>query len=510
MSGFLSDMATRSRERADALLRSRPLASLRAAALASALPVPLRRVDGGFIVIAEVKRASPSAGVIAREIDGDASAFVAAQAQTYAQHGASCVSVLTEPSAFEGDLAHAASAARAIRPHGVPVMRKDFLVDPAQVYEARAAGCSGVLLIVRMLSDEDLSVMLRAVDECALFVLLEAFDAADLARARSTLAGADCTRRVLVGLNTRDLATLAVNPASLSISDDQFPPGFPRIAESGMLTPDDVRTAAELGYQGVLVGTALMRTADPGTLLESMVRAGRDDHRAITHAPLENARTRVKVCGLTTLDHAQSVARAGSDAIGCVMVESPRRVTPAFAAQIASTLPPFVQPVLVFRDEALDATALGLHDELSRFMLQRNASAAIREQQGSLDQRTIPVLRLGTPSLHAELEACATRFHTLLIEGPRSGVGETVDWHAVAPIARTHRIILAGGLTPENVGEAIRIVRPYAVDVSSGVESSPGVKDPIKIAAFLAAVHAADAAAAQSRVESAESPGGKT
>lgn len=513
MSDFLADMTNRSHDRLAALLSTTSRDALTAAALASAPPLPLRRIASSFIAIAEVKRASPSLGVLAPGPETDAVAFVVNQATAYARHGAAAVSVLTEPSAFGGDLEHARVAARELRPLGVPVMRKDFLVDPAQVYESRLAGCSGVLIIIRMLKDDVLRAMLEAARACDLFVLLEAFDEQDLARARTVLAHAPHARvatsqatnpssppPVLVGLNTRDLETLAVNPHALSLSSDHFPPGFLRIAESGMHTPQDVRAAAALGYQGVLVGTSLMRSGDPGALLDAMIAAGSEPIAlVVTSSPPSAApsRTRVKVCGLSSNAHVDAAIDAGADAIGLVMVESPRRVGLLFVTETRRRLPVFVQLVLVHRDDAiLDPELSDVSPALIRTTYQRDSAAALRHSSPVLDACTIPVLRFGTTSFQSDLAACAPRFHTLLIEGPRSGVGEAVDWHAIAPIARAYRVILAGGLTPDNVGEAIRIVRPFAVDVSSGVESAPGIKDPSKIAAFLNAVRAADAAIA--------------
>ncbi len=540
MSGFLQKMEYGSRRRLEALFEVMPSDTLRERALASAPPLPLRRIVSSFITIAEVKLASPSVGILAPDgilaagSDADAAAYVVKQATIYAEHGASAVSVLTEPTAFGGDIEHARAAAAALRPRGVPVMRKDFLIDPAQVYEARIAGCSGVLLILRMLDDHRLDVMLEAARDCDLFVLLEAFDEVDLARARRLLADARHTRwpalsesgglapeqarnpaapaPVLVGLNRRDLDTLGVSaPHALSVTPGHFPLGFLRIAESGMSTPSDVRDAAARGYHGVLVGTALMRSDEPGALLNRMIEAGSHPEPQLAITPTTRtppSRTRVKICGLTTHADVDAAVNAGADAIGLVMVESVRNASLAFLCETVQRLPAFVQPVAVYRDQdqmfGTDVFEFG--DGMIRQMFQRDAAAALMSESHMLDERTIPVLRLSTPSFNEELAACATRFHTLLIEGPRSGVGETVDWHAVAPLARTHRVILAGGLTPENVGEAIRIVRPFAVDVSSGVESSPGVKDPAKIAAFLAAVRAADAAAGsrESRVPSRE------
>ncbi len=180
------------------------------------------------------------------------------------------MSILTEPDRFDGDLAHLASAAVGL---GKPAMRKDFLVDPYQVWEARAAGAGGVLLIATMLDDETLRKMMLAVEAAGLFALIEAFDANDLQRTAAALADGP-PGTWLVGVNTRDLRSLAVVPDRLARMAEHLPDGVQAIAESGMATPEDVAGAGRLGYRGALVGTALMRRADPGPMVAAMKAAG--------------------------------------------------------------------------------------------------------------------------------------------------------------------------------------------------------------------------------------------
>lgn len=260
MSDFLHLMADRSRARAEAARSVRSLTDLRAMA-ADALPI--LRLDR-FVLIAEVKRTSPSAGVLERQgLD------VVAQASQYAQAGAAMISVLTEPSRFGGSEADLRAIAAAVE---VPVMRKDFLVDPYQVYEARTWGAAAVLLIARMLDDDLLASMLDAYEDAGLSVLLEAFDAADLERSARAIEGRS---GVLLGLNCRDLATLHEDISRFAELAGAFPPGVPRIAESGIATADDAAHVAALGYDGVLVGTALMRADEPAALARAMIDAGR-------------------------------------------------------------------------------------------------------------------------------------------------------------------------------------------------------------------------------------------
>lgn len=268
---LLDAMARGSRSR-DAALRSRvdPRALLAAARRAPAAP-PLR-LDR-FDLIAEVKRRAPFAGDLA-PLDDDGVDRAVAQATTYARAGAAAVSVLTEPERFAGSMAHLEAVAEALQPLGVPAMRKDFLVSPLQVAEARVAGAGGVLLIVRMLDADTLREMRDLALELGMFVLIEAFDAEDLAAA-GRLLGADPAPGQLVGLNTRDLRTLQVDVGRLGRLAAEFPPGAPAVAESGQESATDAATVAAQGYRLALVGSALMRAPDPGALAAAMIAAGR-------------------------------------------------------------------------------------------------------------------------------------------------------------------------------------------------------------------------------------------
>ncbi len=264
---FLAGMAASSRARVLAAEQACSRAALRQHALARAAPPPLRLSPQGFDLIAEVKLRSPAVGQLQ---GGDCD--IASRVRLYAQAGAAVISVLTEPSRFEGSLAHLEQAARA--QNSVPVMRKDFLVDPYQVYEARAAGAGGILVILRMLELRATEALLAAAAELQLFVLLEAFDATDLqlaAQLRATHPAAP----LLVGVNCRDLVTLQVVPGRLESLAAQLPAGAPRVAESGLDTPADAARLVRAGYNMALVGSALMRATDPAALTAAMLAAGR-------------------------------------------------------------------------------------------------------------------------------------------------------------------------------------------------------------------------------------------
>ena len=219
--------------------------------LAAAAPQPppfARSLAGRDVgVIAEVKRRSPSAGAIREDLDP------VAHARAYTQGGAVAISVLTDELHFGGSLEDLARVASAVP---VPVLRKDFILDELQLYEARAAGASAVLLIVRALSSDGLRALARAARDQRLGVLVEVHSAGELEQAL----GVDPTA---VGVNSRDLATFTVDLAAAERLVALVPGAVPVIAESGIATRADVERMASAGADLVLVGTSVAGNADP-------------------------------------------------------------------------------------------------------------------------------------------------------------------------------------------------------------------------------------------------------
>src|SRR5271167_1088758 len=274
MSGFLDAMARSSAQRVRQALMREPLAALERRAKQAPQSPQLRLSGRGFDVIAELKLRSPAAGVLSADNE-DWRQRVA----WYAHGGAAAVSVLTEPTRFDGSLQHLREACGVLDPLGVPAMRKDFLVDPYQVLEARAAGAGGVLVILRMLSPGQISELLDAAAEHRMFVLLEAFDAGDLATAGDVLAARrgqePKEHAVLIGINSRDLASLKVVPERFDVLAPLLPAGWPAVAESGVASPADAARMQRLGYRLALIGTALMTCGDPQALLRDILAAAR-------------------------------------------------------------------------------------------------------------------------------------------------------------------------------------------------------------------------------------------
>ena len=197
---------------------------------------------------------------------------------------------------------------------------------------------------------------------------------------------------------------------------------------------------------------------------------------------------RVKICGVTKVEDIKLIAELGADAIGLNFYDqSPRCVTPFAAAELVRRLPPFIAPVGIFVNWT-EAPILALCKALRLSAVQLHGDEP--PQVADRVARHLPVikaLRLGQGNVSPDFSRYRAVTAFLLdsaLSGHYGGTGTTGNWHLARTAAQSHRIILAGGLTPENVGEAIRIVRPYAVDVASGVESRPGKKDPAKLRAF--------------------------
>jgi indole-3-glycerol phosphate synthase len=272
MSGFLDEMRELSSLRCVYSKCRESYSALERRAHATPAAPALRLSGEGFDVIAEIKLRSPAAGALAQASDD-----WLGRAAAYARAGAAAVSVLTEESRFDGSLEHLRAVAKACAPLGVPAMRKDFLVDPYQVLEARACGAGGVLLILRMLQRSGAVHLLDTAGRLGMFVLLEAFDAEDLALAAELLEWRDAPNRgtVLIGINCRDLQTLQVRPERFDELAKHLPQGFPAVAESGVGTPAEACAVRSLGYRAALIGTALMSSKDPAAHLAGILAAAR-------------------------------------------------------------------------------------------------------------------------------------------------------------------------------------------------------------------------------------------
>jgi indole-3-glycerol phosphate synthase/phosphoribosylanthranilate isomerase len=412
------------------------------------LRAALARPGARFIM--EVKKASPSEGAI-RGVDP------AAQARAYA--GATdAISVLTDAPFFGGSLDDLAAVRRA---YDGPILAKDFVVDPRQVAEARAFGADAVLAMLSVLDDDAARAVMAAAEALAMDVLVEAHDETEVKRAVAL--GAP-----LIGINNRDLKALTVDLATTERLSRLVPADRVLVAESGIATRADVERLAPFA-DAFLVGTALMRAPRPA-----------EAARVLAYG-------RVKVCGITNQADAGAAVAAGASFLGLVMVPgTPRAVTREAMGGIEGA--PLVG---VFRnaklpDVAVAARALGLaavqlHGEEDMAYIEALRSLLLPEETeiwatGAVGDG-LPERRLG---------ADRTLFDTK-VNGRTGGTGQVFDWERIRGRADLGEALLAGGLHAGNARDAAR-VGAWALDVCSGVEATPGRKDPAKLAAFFDAL----------------------
>ena len=247
-----------------------PLAVMQARAAAAPPPrdfVAALRAVPGVALIAEVKRASPSRGVLRAHFDPRLLAAL------YAAHGAAAISVLTDAPFFQGDLAHLTAIRALLRRYdamtlrrydAVPLLRKDFIIDPYQAYEARAAGADAVLLIATVLDDGELAGMLTLTHALGMAALVEVHSAEELARVRPL-------QPALIGINNRDLRDFRVDLDTCLTLRAQVPPGVCCVAESGIHTPADVARLRGAGMDAMLVGEALLSAPDVAAKVRELV-----------------------------------------------------------------------------------------------------------------------------------------------------------------------------------------------------------------------------------------------
>lgn len=255
---ILDDIVARKRDEIGATRDRVPETVLEKRAASAAPPRDFRASlerGAGVQVIAEIKRASPSAGPLRRGVDA------AAIAQTYERHGAAAVSVLTDSASFQGSLSDLEAARRIV---ALPLLRKDFILDRYQLLEARAAGADAALLIAEILPGDALARLVREAEQLSLQLLVELYDPGQLPRVL------DSGARV-IGVNNRDLRTFQTNLEHTLTVAARFPPGCCLVSESGIRTRDDILRLAEAGVRAVLIGETLMRAADVGRKLDELL-----------------------------------------------------------------------------------------------------------------------------------------------------------------------------------------------------------------------------------------------
>ena len=454
---------------------------------AAPAPRPIAEVlaGPGLHLVAEVKRRSPSVGEIAAGDDA------VARARAYAAGGAAAISVLCEPHWFGGSVDDLRAVRAAV---AVPVLAKEFVVDPRQLQLLRAAGADLVLLLAVLHPAARLARLVAQAWDLGLEPLVEAHDAREID-------GALASGARLSGVNNRDLRTLDVDPERAIRLRELIPADRLAIAESGVRDTATVSRWRATGFDAALVGEALMRSSDPAAAARSFVAAGAypSDPAAAARLPF------VKICGVTDEAGILAAVRAGVDAIGLNFAPgTPRALSIAEGVALASLARSAAGGGGARTPRIVVITADLPADELARVIaavdpdavqlsggepasaiasIGRPAWKALRVGAGASPNRVVSTAR-------AFLAAGAERILLDAAGGPHpGGAGIRVDVALAGAVAREVPVILAGGLGPATVGEAVLAIPAVGVDVASGVEGPrvPGErprKDPVKVAVF--------------------------
>lgn len=434
----------------------------------------LRQQDFNFIC--EVKKASPSKGIIAEHFP------YLEIAKEYEVAGAAAISVLTEPDFFKGDKKYLQEIASAVK---IPVLRKDFIIDEYQIYQAKVWGASAILLICACLDVPTLTKFRELADSLGLSSLVEAHDEHEVQMA------IDCGARI-IGVNNRNLKDFTVdvqNSVRLRnlVQDDVI-----FVSESGLETPEDIQVLRDNNIGVALMGETFMRSPNKVEKLSYL-------YGPTYYTP------KVKMCGISKVETISAVVEAKPDYMGLVFAQSKRQVTVDQAKILVSELhkqyanrynrdviqwsndvvQEFIKTVGIFVNETLDnlvtiATevnldAVQLHGDEDEVFIQ-----SLKERTNVEVWKAVQIRSAADAAAWIDSSADMLLFDAYH-KDERGGTGEVFDWSSLDEFERP--FMLAGGIDSTNVARAIRTVRPYGIDISSGIETE-GVKDDEKIKAF--------------------------
>ncbi|MBS7042474.1 bifunctional indole-3-glycerol-phosphate synthase TrpC/phosphoribosylanthranilate isomerase TrpF [Veillonella sp.] len=455
----------------------------------------LRQQDFNFIC--EVKKASPSKGIIAEHFP------YLDIAKEYEVAGAAAISVLTEPDFFKGDKKYLQEIASTVK---IPVLRKDFIIDEYQIYQAKVWGASAILLICACLDMPTLTKFRELADSLGLSSLVEAHDENEVQMA------IDCGARI-IGVNNRNLKDFTVdvqNSVRLRnlVQDDVI-----FVSESGLETPEDIQVLRDNNIGVALMGETFMRSPNKVEKL------------AYLYGPTYYT-LKVKMCGISKVETIPAVVEAKPDYMGLVFAPSKRQVTVEQAKILVSELhkqyadkyntdvakcndavtldgavgskaledvqiveesidSDAIKTVGVFVNETLD-NLVTIATEVNLDVVQLHGDEDEAFIQSLKERTNVEVWKAVQIRSAADAEAWIDSSADMLLfdayhKDERGGTGEVFDWSCLDEFKRP--FMLAGGIDSTNVARAIRTVRPYGIDISSGIETD-GVKDDEKITAF--------------------------
>ena len=456
--------------------------------------------------ILEVKRASPSKGDIAPELDP------VGLATTYAEAHAQAISVLTEMNYFKGSLRDLIAVADAMEEramqglHACAVLRKDFLLFEDEIDIAYRCGADAVLLIARILDDEQLVKMAKRAQSFDMQAFVEVRETDDLRKLKlvTDTLGDAAAKTIVAGVNSRDLATFHTDPLVPASVRNKLP--AKAVFESGIHSGADAAYARSLGFTGILVGEAVAKNPPLAKEVVSSFEGGcenaqgkfwkeyaerrdskRDTNCGMSHRPM------VKICGITLEEDGMLAAELGADMLGFVFSKTKRLTTEEFVRSFATKLRvprPLLVGVITETGSAEGQTALklaceGVLDAVQFHGVEPGAEfaalphyCAVRVGEASDFDKVEALRKNGEPRILLDAK----------VEGIPGVTGKQIPESLLREKAGDIPLWLAGGITPENVAEIVAKFQPELIDVSSGVEEAPGIKDHKKLRELFAKI----------------------
>ena len=471
---------------------------------------------GNAGAILEVKRASPSKGDIAPDLDP------MGLATTYAEAQAQAVSVLTEGNFFKGSLRDLIAVADLMEKrrqqglHACAVLRKDFLLYEDEIDIAYRCGADAVLLIARILDDEQLVSMAKRAQSFDMQAFVEVREKDDFRKLSvvTNALGADAAKTIVAGVNSRDLATFHTDPLVPASFRSKLP--AKAVFESGIHTPTDADYARSLGFTGILVGEAVAKNPPLAKEVVHAFESGSENARGKFWRKFaeqlaerkfgrqEVCRPLVKICGITRFEDGMLAAELGADMLGFVFSNTKRLTTEEFVRSFVEKMrlchpeqaqrvegSPLLIGVITNPNSEEGKTAIKLARE---GVLDAVQFHGIAPSNADTDLAHYCAARVGEP---ADFEHVATlrkngEPRVLLdakVEGIPGGTGKTIPESLLREKAGDLPLWLAGGITPENVATICEKFQPELIDVSSGVEDAPGIKNSEKLQKLFAEIN---------------------
>ncbi len=497
---------------------------------------------GNAGAILEVKRASPSKGDIAPDLDPVGLATI------YAEAHAQAVSVLTEGNFFKGSLRDLIAVADLMEKrrqqglHACAVLRKDFLLYEDEIDVAFRCGADAVLLIARILDDEQLVRMAKRAQSFDIQAFVEVREKDDFRKLSvvTSALGADAAKTIVAGVNSRDLATFRTDPLIPASVRSKLP--AKAVFESGVHTPADADYARSLGFTGILVGEAVAKNPALAKDVVSAFESGRENARgyfwkkfaALWQAqrtnqgpfkvggvrqahqpfaePLHRNRPLVKICGITRVEDGMLAAELGADMLGFVFSTTKRLTTEEFVKSFSTKLRAGGNPVPLLvgvitdpespegktaiklvREGVLDAVQLHGIEPTKCLELADDKVPELVEGTNKIGIPYYCAARIGEESDFDKVAALRAKGEPRIlldakVEGIPGGTGKTIPENLLREKAGDIPLWLAGGITPTNVAELVGKFSPELIDVLSGVEDAPGIKNSEKLKALFAAL----------------------